>query len=140
MWTLCGGLLLYFLESNFLTLLMKPSWEKPVTSISDVLERDMELILWVGMDYYVQVLADSPVELYQQDSDIIYSNAAYSFDVLQLSNSTVLFDDWDITDEMVKSGVIEKRTHVYATDWLWPAEKEYGIWWRGDTILRDISF
>ena len=119
---------------------MKPSWEKPVTSISDVLERDMELILWVGMDYYVQVLADSPVELYQQDSDIIYSNAAYSFDVLQLSNSTVLFEDWDITDEMVKSGVIEKRTHVYATDWLWPAEKEYGIWWRGDTILRDISF
>ena len=76
MWTICGGLLLFFLESNFLTLLMKPAWEKPVTSISDVLERDMKMILWVNMETYIGAMRDSDVEMYNKDSNISYSNTS----------------------------------------------------------------
>ena len=67
-WGIGGGLLLYFLTCNFLTLLVKPSWDKPIRTISDLLERDMGLILWPGMDYYIEVMRDSPVDQYNKES------------------------------------------------------------------------
>ena len=63
-WGIGGGLLLYFLTCNFLTLLVKPSWEEPIQTISDLLERDMGLILWPYHDYFIRLMRDSPVDQY----------------------------------------------------------------------------
>ena len=71
MWSVCGGLLLYFLTCNFLTLLLKPSWDKPIRTISDLLERDMGLIMWANYDWYIGVMRDSPVDQYNEESFII---------------------------------------------------------------------
>ena len=60
--------------------------------------------------------------------------------MLQLADNTLVFDDWNTTDEVVINGVHGSRTHVFATDLLYPREQAYGVWWRGDTILRNISF
>ena len=68
MWSVFGGFLLYFLTSNFLTVLIKPSWEEPVKTIEDVLERDMGLILMVYNDYYIEVMRDSNIEHYIKES------------------------------------------------------------------------
>ena len=71
MWSVCGGFLLYFLTCNFLTLLVKPSWDEPIRTISDLLERDMGLILWADSDFYRDVMRDSPVDQYNKESFII---------------------------------------------------------------------
>ena len=67
-WGIGGGFILYFLTSNFLTILLKPSFEKPIRTISDLLERDMGLILWPGMESYINDMRDSPVEQYNKES------------------------------------------------------------------------
>ena len=67
-WGIGGGFILYFLTSNFLTILLKPSFEEPINSIEDMLERGMGLILWARNEYYIGVMRDSPVELYQRVS------------------------------------------------------------------------
>ena len=70
MWSLCGGFLLYFLTCNFLTLLVKPSWDEPIRTISDLLERDMGLILWPNHDYFIEVKRNSPVEQYNKEGEL----------------------------------------------------------------------
>ena len=70
-WGIGGGLLLYFLTCNFLTLLVKPSWDEPIRTISDLLERDMGLILWAETDYFLGVMRDSPVDQYNEEGFII---------------------------------------------------------------------
>ena len=70
-WGIGGGLLLYFLTCNFLTLLVKPSWDEPIRTISDLFERDMGLILLPYHDTYIGVMRDSPVDQYNKESFII---------------------------------------------------------------------
>ena len=70
-WGIGGGLLLYFLTCNFLTLLVKPSWDEPIRTISDLLERDMGLIMWAYHGYFRKVMRDSHVEQYNKESFII---------------------------------------------------------------------
>ena len=61
-------MILYFLTCNFLTVLIKPSWEEPIRTIEDLLERDMGLILLPYNDYYIDVMRDSDVEHYNKES------------------------------------------------------------------------
>ena len=70
MWSVCGGFLLYFLTCNFLTLLVKPSWEEPIRTISDLIERDMGLVMPPLAKYYINIMRDSPVEQYNKESFI----------------------------------------------------------------------
>ena len=70
-WGIGGGFILYFLTCNFLTLLLKPSWDEPIRTISDLLERDMGLILPPWNNYYIGVMRDSPVDQYNKESLII---------------------------------------------------------------------
>ena len=70
MWSVCGGLLLHFLTSNFLTILVKPEWDKPIRTISDLIERDMELILWPNHNYFIEVMRNSPVEQYNKEGEL----------------------------------------------------------------------
>ena len=69
-WGIGGGLLLYFLTCNFLTLLVKPSWDEPIRTISDLLERDMGLILAPGSKFFIKVMRDSPVDYYNKEGFI----------------------------------------------------------------------
>ena len=68
MWSVFGGFLLYFLTSNFLTVLVKPSWEEPIRTIEDLLERDMGLILLPSADIYIGIMRDSALEKYNKES------------------------------------------------------------------------
>ena len=70
-WGIGGGFILYFLTCNFLTLLVKPSWEEPIRTISDLLERDMGLILLPKQDIFIRIMRDSPVDQYNKESLII---------------------------------------------------------------------
>ena len=102
MWSVCGGLLLYFLTCNFLTLLVKPSWDEPIRTISDLLERDMGLIMWPN-DYFIGMMRDSPVDQYNEEGFIIQKlNISFHPVFFQVAKKTVAYSDWDITYQKVK--------------------------------------
>ena len=81
LWSICGGFIIYFITCNFLTQLLKPSFEPPVRTISDVLERDMGLIFYTGMDTYIVGMRESNVGYYNKvnQSNDQYSTFFHSF-------------------------------------------------------------
>ena len=44
LWAIMGGFLLHILMCNFLTILIKPNYEKPVDTAEDILERGLNVI------------------------------------------------------------------------------------------------
>ena len=47
-------------ESNYFTMLMKPTYEKPVDSAEDVVNRGLGVIATPGAESYVKTLLNSP--------------------------------------------------------------------------------
>ena len=60
LWCVCGGLLLHMLESNFLTILLKPNYEKYVDTAEDVINRGLGVIFSPGMESMKKTLMNSP--------------------------------------------------------------------------------
>ena len=56
LWCVCGGLLLHMLEANYLTMLLKPSYEKPIDTAQDVLDRNLTVISAPGTKSIVEML------------------------------------------------------------------------------------
>ena len=67
-WAVFGGFILHFLLSNYLTVLLRPSFEEPVDTASDLIKRDITPFLWPGADIFKQVFAVSPDPNYQEIS------------------------------------------------------------------------
>ena len=59
-WCVCGGFLLYMFESTYFTMLMKPTYEKPVDSAEDVIDRGLRVIKIPGTESNVETNLNSP--------------------------------------------------------------------------------
>ena len=59
-WCVFGGFLLHFFESLFLESLLKPSYEKPVDTAEDVLDRGLTVIYPPGYESSVKNAKNSP--------------------------------------------------------------------------------
>ena len=60
MWCVMGGFLLHILECNYLTVLVKPVYEKPLDTIEDIVERGIANIETPGRESIVAELEKSP--------------------------------------------------------------------------------
>ena len=63
MWCVCGGFLLHMLECNYLTMLLKTNYEKPVDSAEDIIDRGLKVISGPGVESMVEMLKNSPLPL-----------------------------------------------------------------------------
>ena len=66
MWSVCGGFLLNFLTSNYLSVLIKPSYEKPVETSEDVIARNLTIIDAPGRESMVMADKNSPFPIVRQ--------------------------------------------------------------------------
>ena len=121
LWCVCGGFLLHMLVANYLTILLKPSYEKAVDSPQDVLDRGLSVILPVYSQGLVGLLKTSPVSVTRE-----------------LAERTVIAKEWgwgakpdgsDTYDGLLKDAVVNGLSVVEATR-LWSWEIEYGKWHR----------
>ena len=78
-WCVCGGFLLHFLECNFLTILLKPNYEKPMDTAEDVLDRGVTVLWYPYYDYYKEMAL-------QQNESIIVKKLAAKVYVSKVSN------------------------------------------------------
>ena len=60
LWCVCGGLLLHFLESNYLGILVKTNYENPVDNAQDILDRGLIVISALGTESKVEIFENSP--------------------------------------------------------------------------------
>ena len=63
LWCVFGGLLLHMLEANFLSILLKPVYEKPIDTAEDVLARGLAIIVGEGREGIVELWKNSPSKI-----------------------------------------------------------------------------
>ena len=69
LWCVCGGLLLHMLEANFLSILLKPNYGKPIDSAEDVLDRGLQIIVGQKTDSLQEMLKKSPSRITRELAD-----------------------------------------------------------------------
>ena len=50
LWCVCGGFLLHMLESNYLTILLTPTYEKPVDTPEDIIDMGLTILYNSGSE------------------------------------------------------------------------------------------
>ena len=63
LWCVCGGLLLHMFEANFLTILVKPNYEKAIDTAQDVMDRGLTVIWYPGSESLLPILKNSPANI-----------------------------------------------------------------------------
>ena len=76
-WTVFGGFILHFLLSNFLTVLLKPSYEPFVDTAAELISRKITLLLPPNEKIYKEIFANSPDPIYQELSRTLYICNSY---------------------------------------------------------------
>ena len=73
MWCVCGGFLLFFLECNYLTILVKPNYEKPVDTAKDVLDRGLTVVWYPYYEEWREMLLNQNLSKTSKDlAEITY--------------------------------------------------------------------
>ena len=96
-----GGFILHFLLSSYLTVLLKPSYEKPIDTAADIIKRDITPFLFPGAEIYTQLFAASPDPDYQEISQrlVIAKDWDEYYDLVGKVTSTGMFAEIGIVPE-----------------------------------------
>ena len=106
-WAVFGGFILHFLLSNYLSVLLRPSFEEPVENAADMIKRNITLILWPTALSYSQFFRDST------DPNI-----------QEVYRRLIIAKNWDVYEDLRWEGM---STGVYADVGPlpgWPHEEE----------------
>ena len=87
-WAVFGGFILHFLLSNYLTVLLRPSYEQPVETSKDLIDRDLIPFYIPGGDLFKQFFANS------RDPNL-----------LEISRRLVIPKDWDEHDDLSRKAI-----------------------------------
>ena len=125
-WAVWGGFILHFLLSNYLSVLLRPSYEEPVENAADLIKRDITPFLSPGSEMFRQVFASSSDPNYQE-----------------ISQRLIIAKDWDEYENMVRKVT---PTGMFADlgpvpDSFYVSEEEYKDWYRSsETLAGDNPF
>ena len=70
-WAIWGGFILHILLSNYLAVLMKPTYNKPIRTVEDVIESGLTIFYKNGGQFLTQLLLDSPDARYQKLGELV---------------------------------------------------------------------
>ena len=83
MWCVCGGLLLHFLEANYLTILLAPNYEKPIDTAQDIIDRKLTIIYAPETESMVNELKNAPAKTDRQLAEMtIVPEVIFPFNIL----------------------------------------------------------
>ena len=121
-WAVFGGFILHFLLSNYLTVLLRPSYEPFVDTAADIIERDITPFLWPGAEIWISIFANSPDPNYQE-----------------ISQRLVITKNYDEYEDMVRKVI---PTGLYAEidrePWCFDynnCKEEYKNWYRSSETI-----
>ena len=116
-WAVFGGFILHFLLSNYLTVLLKPSYEEPVETAADLIKRDLIPFYDPGGVIVSQFFAESTDPIYQEIAKRLY-----------------IAKDWDDYDDKAVK-VVSTGLFAQIGTMPWDYEENYKYWYQStDTI------
>ena len=120
LWCVCGGFLVHMLEANYLTMLLKPNYEKAIDTAQDVLDRELTIIKVPGMGSTLEIYKSSPFNITRT-----------------LAERTIVCKDWDECDGIplgndngLIPGAVKTGSSVVETGILWSEYLDLGKWHR----------
>ena len=119
-----GGFILHFLLSNYLTVLLRPSYEEPVENAADLIKRDIIPFFSQGSEIYKQFFAASKDPNYQE-----------------ISKRLIFAKDWDDYDDMVRKVTSTGKFAQVGSEpasWVVP-EEEYKNWYRSSEAIGGFN-
>ena len=124
-WAVFGGFILHFLLCNYLTVLLRPSYEEPIETAEDLVKRDIIPFYAPGGEMHKQLFADSQNPNYQE-----------------ISRRLVIAKDWDEYEDMVRK---VNSTGMYAdmgtVPWTLNSSEENKYWYQSsETIGGDYPY
>ena len=124
-WAVFGGFILHFLLSNYLTVLLRPGYEEPVDTASDLIKRDITPFYIPGGEIVREAFAASPDPVYQE-----------------ISRRLVIAKDWDEYYDMVRKVTSTGMFADIGTVPAWPTTiEEFKDWYRSsETIAGDNPY
>ena len=118
-WAVFGGFILHFLLSNYLTVLLMPSYEEAVETTEDLIKRNITPVFVPMGKIIVQIFAGSPDPNYQE-----------------ISRRLVIAKDWDDYDDMLRKVT---STGMFAdiggAPWYFNSTEEYKYWYRSSETI-----
>ena len=120
-WAVFGGFILHFLLSNYLTVLLRPSYEEPVETTADMIKRNIIPFTIPNASIWRQFFEASPDQNYQLISQRLF-----------------ITKTWDEYTDMV--GTVTS-TGKYADMGPWPwivPEKEFKEWYRSTETFSGL--
>ena len=123
-WAVFGGFILHFLLCNYLTVLLRPSYEEPVETAADLIKRDITLILAPGSEIFIQYFAASTDPNYQE-----------------ISKRLVIANDWDEYNEMLRKVTLTGKFAALGSepDPFHVPEEEYKNWYRSSEAIGGFN-
>ena len=124
-WAVFGGFILQFLLSNYLSVLLMPSYEEPVDTAKDLIRRDLIPFFQPGQDIWIQFFSASSDPIYQE-----------------ISRRSIISEDWDDYEDMVRKTL---STGMYANmatiPWWFNSTDEFKDWYRStETVGGDYQY
>ena len=123
-WAVFGGFILHFLLSNYLTVLLRPSYEEPVETAADLIKRDITPFYNPGGDILRQFFAASSDPNYQE-----------------ISQRLVIPKDWDehfdMYDKVATTGLV--ALVAPALDPWYVPEEEFKNWYRSSEAIGGFN-
>ena len=124
-WAVFGGFILHFLLSNYLSVLLRPTYETPVETAEDLVKRDIIPFMSDGFEIYIELFAASTDPNYQE-----------------LSRRLIIAKDWDEYEDLVRK---VNSTGLYADIQTFPvwfnSTTEWDYWYKStETIAGDFPY
>ena len=118
-WAVFGGFILHFLLSNYLTVLLRPSFEEPVEGAADLIKRDITPFMIPGSNIYRQFFAASSDPNFRKISQRMVIGG---------------YEDWDEYEDMTRKVT---STGLYAEIGNLPSTEpeEFKGWYRSSEMI-----
>ena len=110
------------LLANFRTMLLTPVLEKPVDSTQDLLDREMNVIIQWGGDFWINFLRTSDNPVYRE-----------------LGERTIMAESDDNLLQIFKEHIHGTGTAAYMTTFLFRDGEATGDWYRGKETVGGTS-
>ena len=118
-WAVFGGFILHFLLSNYLSVLLTPTYEEPVENAADLIKRDISPILWPGGQIMIRFFAASLDPNYQEISRRLVS--------------TKDFDEYkDMVRKLLSTGMFAQ---IGNKPYMFNSTEEYKLWYRSSETI-----
>ena len=121
-WAVFGGFILHFLLSNYLTVLLRPSYEEPVDTAADLIKNDITPFYHqAGFEMMRKFLAASPNPDYQE-----------------ISQRLVPAKDWDEYRDMLEQ-VLSTGLFAHINTVPFENPEEYKYWYRSSNPISGFN-